>query len=353
MSRKTLVLYIGWLGHGNAGDELLLEAHRKLFPQFVFFHGWRDLCLAKGFLALRRPAAVFLGGGTLISQPVYSGNLRWCRRKVQGIPIFVFGTGVADADLWGSFGWPIDTGDWCDILEDVQYLGVRGPLSAGRLREWGFRGDIEVIGDPVLWFARAHPEKKPGLKRVGLNLGPSRGHVHGRDEGRVLAFGAELIEKLARDGWSVTLFPMVEEDLKFMEEAVALSGREVSATNLEFLDRDRTLDAMESQDVFVGEKLHSVVMASCVYTPSIMLEYRPKCRDFMQSIGREEWTYRTDELDVDLIWRRLGELYENVDAEQQNLFSAVQKIVPALRTAADTVTGLLPADETSKGVSGI
>jgi len=108
-----------------------------------------------------------------------------------------------------------------------------------------------------------------------------------------------------------------------------------------FLDLNATLDALEKQDVFVGEKLHSVIFANCVYTPSIMLEYRTKCRDFMVSINRQEWISRTDDLDVNLVFEQLCELYENVDKHQRHIFSQMQRWKFTLQKAADEVKAII------------
>jgi len=76
---------------------------------------------------------------------------------------------------------------------------------------------------------------------------------------------------------------------------------------------------MDDVDVFVGEKLHSVILAMCAHTPGVMLEYRPKCRDFMMSMGLGELNIKTDEITGGSISDRVEALYASLDSEQEKL----------------------------------
>jgi polysaccharide pyruvyl transferase WcaK-like protein len=49
---------------------------------------------------------------------------------------------------------------------------------------------------------------------------------------------------------------------------------------------------------FVGIKLHAVALAMCTNVPSLMIEYRPKCREFATTLGVERFCVRSDSLDV-------------------------------------------------------
>src|SRR5690606_34811502 len=101
-----------------------------------------------------------------------------------------------------------------------------------------------------------------------------------------------------------------------------------------YLSRDKTLKAMEQQDVFIGEKLHSVVLANCAYTPAIMLEYRTKCRDYMLLTEQESLTFRTDRLDLGEIYPALVALYGDVSSHQRHLYDQMQVAEAHLAVAA-------------------
>lgn len=345
LTTRVRARYVGCVGHGNLGDEALYSAIKKLFAGCVSFRTTMEEGRILKLLPRRRLyRAVFLGGGTLVKGPGFLQPLRDALRASPQAKIVVFGTGVEDADLWETFGWPTDKDAWCEVLQRSDYLAVRGPLSRMYLRSWGLSKEIHVIGDPTIWFARKGIHPKRRSKRVGVNLGPSRGNIHGQDEGYVLAFGAELLRRLRDTGWQISLFPVVRDDVEYLREAVKIAGIGSLPMHELFLDLAATMDALEQQDVFVGEKLHSVILANCVYTPAIMLEYRTKCRDFMLSIDREDWCYRTDDLDADMVFGRLCELYENLDEHQMHIFTQMQRWKVALRAAADRVNAIVSGD---------
>jgi len=73
-------------------------------------------------------------------------------------------------------------------------------------------------------------------------------------------------------------------------------------------DVEESLDLCGRCTTFIGMKLPSVVTAICAGVPPIMIEYRPKCQDFMASLGLEEFVVRSDNIDVDQSERLKDEL---------------------------------------------
>jgi len=337
--RKIRARYIGWVGRGNLGDEALYKAIGELFYDHLSFYA------ADEYRRHLDVQAVFLGGGTLIKSRAKS--LKRLEKELGLHPqakFIVFGTGVGDATMWEKFGYPIDI-EWCrKMLEQAAYLAVRGPLSKKHLEDWGVKKEIHVIGDPAIWFAGDVIISKQKSKRIGVNLGPSRGLIHGQNEMYVLECATRLLRRLNDEGWQITIFPMIQDDVEYLNQAIQMAGISKVAIHKQFHDLSATLDMLEEQDVFIGEKLHSVILAHCVYTPAIMLEYRTKCRDYMLSMDLEEWTYRTDNLDADLIVKRLYQLYENSEQHQQHLFLQMQRWKNTLRVATDQVKTIIAGE---------
>jgi len=334
-TRSQRAIYIGFLGHGNLGDEVLYHAIQGIFAGKFVLHAPESIEHFIGRVDQYRPiSAVFLGGGTLIGRSDgYLFRLRAALKALPTLKAVVFGTGVVDVDLWRSFGVEKDTAAWCAILERCDFLSVRGPLSKAHLQSWGFTKPIHVIGDPAMWYALPQVLPKSGEKRIGINLGPSKGYIYGRDEQRVLEFGAQLLRRLDREGWNITLFPTTAADVAYLQQAANDAGI-TAQLHRAFLDRDKTLKAMRRQDVFIGEKLHSVVLANCAYTPAVMLEYRTKCRDYMQLTDQESLTFRTDRLNLDEIYEALETLYGDVSYHQQHLYHQIQATRGILAEAA-------------------
>jgi len=75
----------------------------------------------------------------------------------------------------------------------------------------------------------------------------------------------------------------------------------------------------------VAERLHAAVLAAAVGTPFVALEYRPKVRDFAASVGFEEYTLRTDDLDG------LEERVRAAIADRKNLVAQLEPRVAEYR----------------------
>ena len=152
----------------------------------------------------------------------------------------------------------------------------------------------------------------------------------------------ELGRSLVARGWRIRFIPVWPNDMPTILRAASRIGRRVEIFD-RYLDLNACLTAIRECEVFVGMKLHSVVLASCVYSPSVMLEYQPKCRDFQRSIGREDYTIRTDAIDVDQLVGMVEELAENRDAHRLHLFTEVSRLRESLVAQAGWIARLVGA----------
>jgi polysaccharide pyruvyl transferase WcaK-like protein len=242
--------------------------------------------------------AGLLAGGTLIGQGQYWLEVaqtftNLCQK------LYIFGTGVETASFWNAEA----THDaWKKVLAKCKYVGVRGPISSEILSNYGLN-NVEIVGDPILTFAHSTINESPIFKTIGLNIGTTDNRLYG-DEEKVCVQAAKLA-KLAREaGWSVKWFVVWPKDIEITRKAALLSDTE-KELNLIYDDYHGFIDKMRTLSCFVGMKLHATALATCAMTPSVMLEYRPKCRDFMESIGQGKYNFRTDEFRAEEIWEIL------------------------------------------------
>jgi len=310
--------YIGWLGKNNLGDEAMYFAFCKLFENLkVFPFKYTDkIRLYEKYMRQKAYRAVFLGGGTLINyKRSYLESLKLAQQFFE--QTFVFGSGVNSPEFWSKIQGSVDNlKEWVDCLSRCKFVGVRGPLSKKILDQAGLY-NAKVIGDPALYLADKKIEQKKKIKRIGINLGISYGRVWGNEE-EILNYIVRFAKVISNDGWNITLFPVWKEDLEYVEEAARRIGNSVLIC-YEYKSVERSMDFLRSCDVFMGEKLHSVILSMCAYTPSIMLEYRPKCLDFMMSMDLEEFNVRTDSLSIDLLVHLLDKLYTNLEFYQKKI----------------------------------
>jgi len=274
--------YIGWTGHDNLGDEALLEAIELAMP-------WADLNVwgePKNLLVL--------GGGTLIGRKTF---LNWlAERNSPRLERAAFGTGVAVPEFGGSES---DSKRWVDYLESCAFVGLRGPDSLKRLRDWGFDGDATVIGDPALLFKRPDAiESHAGTVMVAPVW--ARDELWGRSDEAVFSHLTDWVKRWLKEGRRVSLLSCHPDDDRPILQIVQQVGLEGVEYVPGYTNRTAALSAIASAEVVYGERLHACVLAAAVGTPFVALEYRPKLRDFASSIGSEHLVMRTDELDWDL-----------------------------------------------------
>ncbi len=297
LDRRPRTAYVGgWTGKQNLGDEALLPAVAQLFPELTLVQYAGGRLARTAIRATPSLRAGIMGGGTLIGQKGF-----WLEVTREFLALrnhfLLFGTGVEEPDFW-----PGDPGleEWKPVLDRCTFLGVRGPISADALRRLGY-DRVQVVGDPVLAFARPEINPRPMAGSLGLNLGTADGRVFGGDESRVSAEMIKLAKFASKAGWQVEWFVVWPKDLQLTRQAAEASGtaaviHEIYHDHEDFIDRTRKLSA------FVGMKLHATLLATCGLTPSLMVEYRPKCRDYMQSINQDAATVRTDKFTADAAW---------------------------------------------------
>ena len=333
ISKKPMVAYVGgWLGRQNLGDEALFEAAKLLFNRFDLFHfnGSRtQTCLSMCFPFTKTG---ILAGGTLINQ--LEDWLQIVRKHYKGCNrMFVFGTGVANPSFWASRPHRTDIMDkWKPLLEECQYVGVRGPMSAELLTNAGIH-NVEVIGDPAITFAENEINSSYIPNSIGLNVGQSYGQVWG-DENTICSEFIKLAKLARKAKWSVYWFVVFPEDLEIAHTAANASGTSDNIYEI-FNDPKKYIELVKPLSTFVGMKLHATILASCAFVPSIMLEYRPKCRDYMRSIGQDTATFRTDKFRAEIIWELVSSWNSQRHEKAETLFKAIKPLQQKQRQRAE------------------
>jgi glycosyltransferase involved in cell wall biosynthesis len=283
------VTYIGWLGRNNFGDEAMLDAVRGLLPG-------ADV----GYEVDNR-RALMLGGGTLINRLTYLEALQ--RNDSPRLERVVFGTGVADPDYW-QITEPIP--EWIDFLDSCLFVGVRGPRSATILREWGYDGEMEVIGDPALALQPPDVVRDPNL--VVVSPAWTGGELWGGDDGRVFTALAAAVAAMRDEGRRVAFLSCHPGDdrhiMEMMREAGTIDAGYVAA----YEDRSAALALLAEAGVVVAERLHAAVAAAACGTPAVAIEYRPKIRDFARSIDQEAFVIRSDQVDAAAVRQLVAEV---------------------------------------------
>lgn len=289
--------YIGWLGYDNLGDETMYLAFQKLFSEMTVlpFKRSKKIDVMERAKLLKSYESVVLGGGSLINSNKYLEIVKIAQECCA--KSFVFGTGVRNPDFWTG---RLKSGDpklqeWTQWLHRCHFVGVRGPLSKQMLQNQDFNR-AQVVGDLAFLLAEETIQPKAKNKRVGINIGTD-GQLWGTEE-NVLDFVVSLSKILQDKGYKITLLPAWTKNIPYIAEAAKRIGNGIEIFK-NYHSLSDVMAFLKSCDFFIGEKLHSVVLASCVYTPAIMLAYRTKCLDVMAALDLQEQCMKTDQLSID------------------------------------------------------
>lgn len=312
---STIVPYIGLVGYHNLGDDVLYEAHQKLFPSHRLVPYRKDSVIVEKAASLfHRPFSkhAILGGGTLINDgDVWLNKARHLLEH--GNKMFCIGTGAESSAFYGKE----DTDNpllqkWLPVLEQFEFIGVRGPQSKAILDSAGAKNVI-ITGDTALSLTEETMEPRDRQGVVGITYGDVAGNPMWGDPKRYRVELVKVIRSLIEGGSKILLLPIWSIDIPSNESLL----QEINHPNCTMVKAYESYESFSEQlrkcDVFIGQKLHSTILALMNRVPSIMVEYRPKCRDFMSSLGLEEYIIKTSDLTLDSFMGLYDKVLENYD----------------------------------------
>ena len=321
--RSNGVPYVGWSGHGNAGDDAIFRVlSESLAPCDLTQLTNHDALVAKAFPRFQKGlVGLVLGGGTLVGHRPYREATERLLAASHG-PALAIGTGVEDPAFFKPDSRLVEQEltRWANLFRGFTRVGIRGPHSAAILRNHGF--NAEVIGDPALLISSSEA-RPPHEKLIGINVGLSWGSW-APDPGDVLDRVTAVCRGLKSHGYVLRLFSTWSKDNEYVDEL----ARHVGV--LDVISYNQSLDtfvqALGDCSVIVGQKLHSIVLGASQGVPSLALEYHPKCRDFQASIGREDHTVRIDQIDVDDVIARTLEMAADRAAQSTQMMLRVNHL---------------------------
>jgi polysaccharide pyruvyl transferase WcaK-like protein len=272
---------------GNLGDDAMFEAICRLLPdRHLITFALPDQESYLGHLGLSGRSyfdSIILGGGTLINPAWLEAVTEAARKEV---PLYTFGTGVGSCGFEQPDG--VDVSEWRSLLGGFARLGVRGPRSKRSLEALGLR-NAEVVGDLALSLTSdraVEPAKDP--PQVALNIAMPSGQDYDAPANAFLSDVATAVRRLVKQGWQVVPFAMASMDTppvtRFLQEVdLAHLPVPVLTTTRQFFD------LIAPCTFTIAVRLHGAILSTCIGVPPLMLGYRDKCLDFMESVELTEW----------------------------------------------------------------
>ncbi len=331
---RVVVDYVGFTEHDNLGDDAIQVAMSRLMP-------WADLGRDRD-----DADCLMLGGGTLINANRYYLT-RILRRDTPTTERAVFGVGVRDPAFHGTTE-PME--EWWRFFDSSLYVGVRGPASIDHLRRLGYRGGVEVLGDPALSLAAPEVE----VDDDGVVVCPvwTSGNLLGGDDRAVFDALAGLVSSLVSEGRNVTMMSAFPYDDRHILELMRRAGHPDLEYVAGYADVDLAMETLAGAGIVVAERLHAAIMAAAAHRPFVALEYWPKHRDFARSLDVEELVVPTAGLDATLLQARFADLDARRDELTERLTAGVEGFRKLQRDTAERLRAELTARSGERGVTG-
>lgn len=231
------------------------------------------------------------------------------------VPYIIYGCGAGPLD---TITGKLMIRMMCRFAENVS---VRDPQSKQLLERLGVSKPIEVIGDPAFTLHRpkqthAEAPKKIGISAVPMynaNYWPS-GDVEKYDS-YVTSMAANLDRLVENKNIEITFFatkyPQDVTVTKDIQKKMLLAKKTTIID--QNLKPNALIDITSKQDLIIGTRLHSLILATDSATPIIAISYHKKVSDFMKLIGQEKRCCSIEEItnESDILLK----MYDMVEAD--------------------------------------
>jgi len=312
VNRRGGVLICGSYGHGNAGDEAILEAivsaFRRARPETPLSvlsrspaetakkHGVAAYYKFNPFAVLRelRRARLYLNGGGSLIQDVTSSRSLWyylftlAAAKALGCRVIMYGCGI------GPVRRPLNRrlARWV-IDRSVDVITLREPDSLEEIRAFGVtKSEMLVTSDPALTLDRAPAEAVDkamaalGLERGGryLCIAPRRWTGF---EARARCF-AECADALYEKHGLETVFLSIDHrNDALAADVIARQMRAPCHIARELLPARETIGVLARMDLVISMRLHGLIFAAGQGVPLVGVSYDPKVNAFLRAMEQD------------------------------------------------------------------
>jgi polysaccharide pyruvyl transferase WcaK-like protein len=335
------ILYVGWIGFNNIGDELMWLLFRDLCRSYLPDKHYDVIPSIPG-VDIRNPGpydTVVLGGGSLLI-PGYIDVAYQAVKKNKKVLIWGSGhdrqdypeldaSGKATTNLAYTGENEATNAKLAELVQSSVYCGVRGPLSYQFLEDSGVDMEHAIIsGDPAFLLHPPSPGKRAQESRtIGVNWGTAYNRIFGGNEEKVEQHLVEALRQLISKGYRIQIFPVWGPDREACKRLYAkLGNKDKAELDLELYHHDDLLDKMKSYALTINFKLHASYLSAAAGVPFISLGYRFKSIDFGHSIKLPEFVLSTgDERLGESILDRVGKIEKESEVIRDTFCAEQQK----------------------------
>ncbi|MCJ7841931.1 polysaccharide pyruvyl transferase family protein [Lederbergia sp. NSJ-179] len=330
------VLYIGWIGYHNLGDELMFDLFKHKFSKLGEYYKLDLVNNEKRYLdnaPLHVYDLIVLGGGSIISGPdqlIQPYIIETLYKAIQlNKKVMIWGSGIdwapksyiaPDAPISWQASPEIKQKAQTVFAESV-WTGVRGPLTQQILQHCGINTPIEISGDPAFLLDKKSTDEKTN-KLIGVNWGTSYQNIYGHDEIILENRLASALNQLIAKGYKLYFYLVWHADLEVTKRLCQkLTNQQAITLDEKVYHQDELMVLMNRFDFTINFKLHANYLSLAAQVPFIALGYRFKIFDFAASIDLSDMVIATDD----------AQLSDNILALEQQIATNKQRIINSMQ----------------------
>lgn len=338
------VLYIGWIGYANLGDELMYDLFKEEFEQLGESYTLDVANIEHKYLknvSIKDYDLIVLGGGSILGgkgnyvHPYIINYLYDC--ILLNKKVMIWGTGIdwlakeLIDQLENDVEIPLNASAKLRervgiVFKENVWSGVRGPLAQKLLEQYGVK-DCQISGDPGFLLNLDHIKEQDQItfnlatdqqtkKVIGVNWGTSFNNIYGEDELKVEDQLADALNQFIKDGDHIYLYTVWNTDLPAIERLYSKLDDPTKVTlDKTIYNHNQLLSLMQNFTFTINFKLHANYLSLAANVPFIALGYRFKMFDFVKSVDLEELIISTDESNISERILSIQSNIENQSAE--------------------------------------
>jgi len=375
-----ILIFGGWFGSQNAGDEAILVALRDLFHEklpgcTILAHtidpaytssvcrvepvfpptGRSKLTKALALAQAYRTADLFvISGGTPIFDYYYLSRMfHFGVPTFSRIPIVFLGVGIKPIRSWyGKLFYKF-------FLDRAAYVSARDPEVIAHMRQLGVTRSIALTADSAVCLrTERDTEARQLLVRAGLDperpivaicpvyLSDNyRDHYHqpvppARRQHAYQCL-ARTADRILDRGQQVLLFPMHQVAPDDDREIIARIRAEMRNSPAEIhppAEPDLVAAILARMHMVVGMRLHSLVLASAQHVPVVAIGFDMKVGGFMRYLNLAEYCQDIHDLDLDTLLARVDQCSQRHDEIRNHLVDVMTRWRAEVRSSIEDVT---------------
>lgn len=320
------VLYFGWLGHQNIGDELMWDIFQDLFLKKFSSSQYKLISSTKNIRNrlkndnhyLKSFDIIVLGGGSIL-MPTFVNTLYKAIQLHPDVKILIWGSGIdwierKDLNRYFLNNSQGRTGirtefnrfpkNWFQnvlqvVLNHSQFISLRGTYTYEILTKKGVHLQNAIVsGDPGL-LLNPLPKDPPVIrneKLITINWGTTMNRLYGKNEAKLEGELTKVINALVNKGYEICIFPVWTKDIRpCMNLYKKLENKKNITLIKQLMNQQRIMELYERSAFSINLKLHANVLSAVSKTPFVAMGYRFKTFDFANYIGMDKLVVPTDD----------------------------------------------------------